>query len=111
MLAVFQVSETEDRCVALSRLFCPTKPAQRRTFRAAHCFVRFALECRSPAAAGQPANLLNGGSPPRKRNHHDAGSPITRPRRIPEIVLPRKPATPARRKMEPPPLPAGSRRN
>jgi hypothetical protein len=41
MLAVFQVSQTEDLCVALSRLFAPKSPLAER-LSAGRCFVRFA---------------------------------------------------------------------
>lgn len=42
LLAVFQVSETEDLCVALSRLFAPRNPLSAR-LSSGNCFVRFAL--------------------------------------------------------------------
>ena len=41
MLAVFQVAETEDLCVALSRLFAPRSPLSER-LSSGRCFVRFA---------------------------------------------------------------------
>jgi len=42
LLAVFQVSETEDLRVALSRLFAPRNPLSAR-LSSGNCFVRFAL--------------------------------------------------------------------
>ena len=42
LLAVFQVAETEDLCVALSRLFAPRNPLSAR-LSAGRCFVRFAV--------------------------------------------------------------------
>jgi len=42
LLAVFQVSETEDLCVALSRLFAPRNPLSAR-LSSGRCFVRFTL--------------------------------------------------------------------
>jgi len=42
MLAIFQVSETEDLCVTLSRLFAPRNPLSAR-LSSGRCFVRFAL--------------------------------------------------------------------
>jgi hypothetical protein len=41
MLAVFQVAQAEDLCVALSRLFAPKSPLAER-LSAGRCFVRFA---------------------------------------------------------------------
>jgi hypothetical protein len=41
LLAVFQVTETEDLCVALSRNFAPGSPLQGR-LSSGRCFVRFA---------------------------------------------------------------------
>jgi hypothetical protein len=41
MLAVFQVSQSEDLCVALSRLFAPRNPLSDR-LSSGRCFVRFA---------------------------------------------------------------------
>jgi hypothetical protein len=41
MLAVFQVAETEDLCVALSRHFAPRNPLSER-LSSGRCFVRFA---------------------------------------------------------------------
>lgn len=41
MLAVFQVAQTEDLCVALSRLFAPRNPLSDR-LSSGRCFVRFA---------------------------------------------------------------------
>lgn len=41
MLAVFQVSETEDLCVSLSRHFSPRSPLRER-LSSGRCFVRFA---------------------------------------------------------------------
>jgi len=40
MLAVFQISETEDLCVALSRHFSPRSPLRER-LSSGRCFVRF----------------------------------------------------------------------
>src|SRR5882672_8509181 len=40
ILAVFQISETEDLCVALSRYFAPGHPSRSR-LAAGSCFVRF----------------------------------------------------------------------
>jgi hypothetical protein len=42
LLAVFQVAETEDLCVALSRLFAPRNPLSERLSQG-RCFVRFAV--------------------------------------------------------------------
>jgi hypothetical protein len=42
MLALFQIAETEDLCVALSRLFAPRNPHNARLSNG-RCFVRFAL--------------------------------------------------------------------
>jgi hypothetical protein len=41
MLAMFQVSQTEDLCVTLSRLFAPRNPLSER-LSSGRCFVRFA---------------------------------------------------------------------
>jgi hypothetical protein len=41
IVAVFQISETEDLCVALSRHFAPGNPLQER-LSSGRCFVRFA---------------------------------------------------------------------
>jgi len=41
MLAVFQVSETDDLCIALSRQFAPRNPLSER-LSSGRCFVRFA---------------------------------------------------------------------
>ncbi len=47
MLAVFEVAETEDLCVALSRLFSPRNPLSAR-LSTGRCFVRFALASEPP---------------------------------------------------------------
>jgi hypothetical protein len=41
MLAVFEIAETDDLCVALSRQFAPHSPLSQR-LSSGHCFVRFA---------------------------------------------------------------------
>ena len=48
MLAIFQVSETEDLCVALSRHFSPRSPLRER-LSSGRCFVRFAQVADTPS--------------------------------------------------------------
>jgi hypothetical protein len=48
MLAIFQVSETEDLCVALSRHFSPRSPLRER-LSSGRCFVRFAQVSDAPS--------------------------------------------------------------
>jgi hypothetical protein len=57
MLAVFQVSETEDLCVALSRHFAPRSPLNER-LSSGRCFVRFA-QVSDPVARKTASKALN----------------------------------------------------
>ncbi len=57
LLAVFQVSEAEDLCVALSRLFAPRNPLSAR-LSSGNCFVRFALMA-DPHERGDACQSLN----------------------------------------------------
>jgi hypothetical protein len=57
MLAVFQVSETEDLCVALSRHFAPRSPLNER-LSSGRCFVRFA-QVADPVTRKTASKALN----------------------------------------------------
>lgn len=57
MLAVFQVSETEDLCVALSRHFAPRSPLNER-LSSGRCFVRFA-QVTDPVTRKNASQALN----------------------------------------------------
>ncbi|MGC2196545.1 MAG: hypothetical protein WA628_17865 [Terriglobales bacterium] len=57
MLAVFQVSETDDLCIALSRHFAPRNPLSER-LSSGRCFVRFA-QVADPVARKAAARALN----------------------------------------------------
>jgi hypothetical protein len=57
MLAVFQVSETDDLCIALSRHFAPRNPLSER-LSSGRCFVRFA-QVADPVARRAAARALN----------------------------------------------------
>jgi hypothetical protein len=57
MLAVFQVSETEDLCVALSRHFAPRSPLSER-LSSGRCFVRFA-QVADPVSRKAASKALN----------------------------------------------------
>ncbi len=48
MLAIFQISETEDLCVALSRHFSPRSPLRER-LSSGRCFVRFTQVSDAPS--------------------------------------------------------------
>ncbi len=57
MLAVFQVSETDDLCIALSRHFAPRNPLSER-LSSGRCFVRFA-QVTDPVTRQAAARALN----------------------------------------------------
>ncbi len=57
MLAVFQIAEAEDLCLALSRLFAPKNPLSARLAEG-RCFLRFTLVS-DPAERRSACDSLN----------------------------------------------------
>jgi len=115
MLAVFQVAESEDLCVALSRLFAPKSPLAER-LSSGRCFVRFAQvadadqrhgACGSLrhwlASSGEAATGVTRGSGTARdfSTQSDVTSaPAAKPSESEESTLDAPPSAP-------PPLPAG----
>jgi hypothetical protein len=104
MLAVFQVSETEDLCVALSRLFAPRNPLSAR-LSSGHCFVRFALVA-DPQRRQAACESLNRWLSASEETIMMREAPPA-PQADPGDRAPEKTSDSGPPQNEPPPLPAG----
>jgi len=104
MLAVFQASETEDLCVALSRLFAPRNPISCRLSNG-RCFVRFALVT-DPKQRQEACESLNRWLSASEETVM-MRDPAAVPQADPGNRMPEKPNDSSKPKSEPPPLPAG----
>jgi hypothetical protein len=104
MLAVFQVCETEDLCVALSRLFAPRNPVSTR-LSSGRCFVRFALvtDAQQRQAASESLNRWLSSSE-ETIMMREAPTVLQAP---PGDYAPEKTSDSGTPENEPPPLPAG----
>ena len=106
MLAVFQISETEDLCVALSRHFSPRSPLRER-LSSGRCFVRFAQVSDAPSrqAACKSLNQWFASSVEAATGFlNDSGS---QPELLPAPASQQTKPTAAASDSGPPPLPAG----